>query len=289
MIGYLYILLGQVAHNGEGVFVKHHGAKGGKGGLFFNAIVSFFAMVYFILTDTDGIHIPPLLLAYAAVSCVMYSTGFYTIYVAFNRGSFVLTKALASFSILIPMLFGVVFLGEPAGVLTYVGIGLFVVSIVVMNAGLLKKSDEPRTRFDPIWLISVVLTLLANGAISIISRLQQIHFHNECTKEFLMLSLGGSFLFLLVLSLFKERKEIGTAVKTGVLFGAGAGVCNGISNYLRVLSYLYIPMSIAVPAASAVGLLISLALSVAVYREKPGTRKLIAVLLQILAILSLNL
>ena len=49
MTGMLFILAGLTVHQFEAMLVKRYGKKHGAGGMFFNAIICLFAMVYFFV------------------------------------------------------------------------------------------------------------------------------------------------------------------------------------------------------------------------------------------------
>ena len=53
MIGIAIVLGGLIAHQFEAMIVKRYGAKHGKGGMFFNAILYLAATVYFFATATS--------------------------------------------------------------------------------------------------------------------------------------------------------------------------------------------------------------------------------------------
>ena len=55
MIGMLLVAGSLTAHQLEVMLVKRYGKKYGKGGMFFNAIICLFAMIYFFITDTGGL------------------------------------------------------------------------------------------------------------------------------------------------------------------------------------------------------------------------------------------
>lgn len=152
-MGTLLILLAILIHQGEGMIVKHYGNKYGSGGMFFNAVICLFSMLFFILTDKNGFYFPPMLFAFGLVSCLMYAAGFGFMYLALQCGSYALTRLIASMSGIIAILYGIVFLEEPAGWLTYLAIGLVFLSVILMNYR--KKEQGEKKGFSLKWLIYV--------------------------------------------------------------------------------------------------------------------------------------
>ena len=71
----LWIVLGRLVHQLEGVFIKKYNAKHEKGGFIFTAIVSLFSMLFFLLTDivTDenGLRFSSDLIVYGVIGVVV--------------------------------------------------------------------------------------------------------------------------------------------------------------------------------------------------------------------------
>lgn len=288
-MGLLLILLNALATNVEGFFVTQYGKKHGQGGLFFNAIISFFSMIYFIITDKNGFYFPPELWFYGIISCILYAVGFYTMFAAYQYGSFIMTRMISSFAMIIPMVYGFVFLKEPATVFTYIGILLIFASLIVRNIGAEEKKTEKSKKAAVLWAVYVLLTTVANGFISIIKRIQQLRFDDACTNEFLIISLGGSFIALLIASIIKERKNMGYIVRNGTFSGLCAGMCNGIANFTSVAVYLFLPMSLVSPLTSGIGFAVSFLFTIFIYKEKFTKQQLLGVILGIAAIIILKL
>ena len=288
-MGILLILAQQILNNLEGVVVKNYGKKHGDGGLFFNAIISFFAMIYFIVTDTGGLYFPPLLWVFGSISALLYATGFYSMYLALRYGSFVMTKMVTSFSLLFPLFYGLFFLKEPTTAFTYIGIGLIILSLIVKNIRFDKKPEAAPQKASTKWLICTILSTVANGFISVISRLQQQYFHSACTNEFLLISLGGSFISLLIASLVKERGNIRYILKHGTIAGVLAGICNGAKNYIHLIIYLLMPISVSTPLGVGLGFITSFIFTKFIYKEKFTKGQLIGMFLGAVAVIILKL
>ena len=131
--------------------------------------------------------------------------------------------------------------------------------------------------------------MVSSGFIGIITRMQQIEFNNECSNEFMIISLTGSFLFLLVMAIIKERKKLSEVLKRGSFYGIAAGLCNGGKNFVNLFIYLYIPISIASPIRSALSLIVSFVISVLIYKEKFTRQQLFGAFLGIVSMILLKL
>lgn len=266
-MGYLLLFLAALLHQVETVIVKKYGQKHQVGGMFFNAVICLFSMVFFVVTDKDGLNFPKEIWAYGIISCGMFAAGFYYMYAALKTGSYALTKLLSSFSGIITISYGMFILKEPANWLTYVALFLVFLSVFMMNYGK-KDAQDTKKSFSVRWLLYVIVTLAANGFIGIIRRAQQIRFDAACDNEFMIISLGGAFVALTLFGLFMERERLGYIVKHGTLYGAIAGAFNGATNFTTLLVLLYLPISVSTPISTGAGVVLSFAISILFYKEK---------------------
>ncbi len=287
MIGMLLIFAGLACHQFEAILVKRHGKKHGSGGLFFNAIICLFAMVYFFVTDKNGLFFPREVILYGVANCFIYATGFYTTYLAFRLGSFGLTRLITSFSGIIAIFYGIVVLKETATAVTYIALVLIFASIYLMNFK--KDGRKAETGLSAGWLICVLLTVISNGTISIIGKTEHDHLGDSFNNEFLIISLGGAALLLFILGFVFERNSIRSTFKYGFLYGMFAGLFNGINNLLIMMTYNYLPLSFISPVKTGLGIVISFFVSILLYREKFSRRQVISVVIGIAAVVLMNL
>ena len=286
-IGMLLLILHQIVQQGEGMLVKNYGKKHGAGGMFFNAIICLFSMVFFFVTDKDGLHFPKELFLYGFVSCLMFATGFYSMYLALKLGSYAMSKLFASFSGIIAIAYGIVFLREPSNFITYTAIVLVFISVFLMNYQ--KDGDSGKNKISVKWIIYIILTVLSNAFISIIGRMQYGVYGDTYKNEFLIISLAGGAISLLILGAILERDSFKYTVKHGFLYGAGAGVCNGINNLLLLVAYNYLPISFISPVRTGIGIILGFIISILLYKERFTRRQLISAGIGIAAVILMNL
>ena len=285
-MGTLLILLGILSHQGEGMLVKHYGKKFGSGGMLFNAVICLFSMLFFILTDKNGFNFPPILLVFGLVSCLMYAAGFGFMYLALQCGSYALTRLIASLSGIISILYGIIFLKEPANALTCLAIFLVFLSVILMNYQ--GKAKDDSKAFSIKWLIFVLITAVSNGLIAVLTRMQQLYFNDACSNEFKILSLGGACIALLIISVFTDRGRFRETLRHGTLYGTLAGLLNGVNNYVSMVVYLFIPISMVTSLRTGLEILASFAVSVLIYREKFTRQQVISAIIGIAALILLQ-
>jgi len=296
MIGMLLISAGLIVHQFEAILVKQYGKKYGSGGMFFNAIICLFAMVYFFVTDKGGLQFSSGIIIYGLINSLMYAVGFYAAYLAYRCGSFGLTRLLTSFSSIIPVFFGIIFLKEePTSYFTYPALFLIFLSLFLMNyQGKEQQSGsgaelQKNQKLSIKWIIFVILIIISNAMISIISKIKVDNLGKDLNNEYLIICYAGASLGLFILGFIFERNSFRTTIKQGFLYGASAGIFNGINNLLILVTYEYLPISFISPVKTGLGMVISFMLSIFLYKEKFSRRQLISAGIGIVAIILMNI
>ena len=288
MTGMILILAGLTVHQFEAMLVKRYGKKHGAGGMFFNAIICMFAMVYFFVTDKGGLQFSTGVIIYGLINSLMYAVGFYAAYLAYRCGSFGLTRLLTSFASIIPIFFGIIVLKEPTNALTYISLVLIFLSLFLMNyQGKTDLQDQQKISFK--WIIFVILIIVSNALISIISKLKVDNLGTELNNEYLIMCYAGASLGLFILGFIFERDNFKSTIKYGFAYGAAAGIFNGINNLLILITYEYLPISFISPVRTGLGMVIAFLLSIFLYKEKFTLRQLISAGIGIVAIILMNL
>ena len=271
-MGYLLVLLFVALNMGESIAVKSYAKKYNSGGFIMNAIIALFACLFFVskvLLFSDGFNFMQEMIPYALVNSVFYSCGFYFAFVAFKIGPFGLTRLIANFSLMFPIFYGIFFLNEPTGIFTYIGIVLIVAAMFMMNyTGKSASREKKEGTVSLKWLACILISTFANGFISVVTRMQQIKFENACSNEFQIISIGGSFLFLTIVGIITDRKNLNHVLKKGTLYGAVSGLFNGAKNFTILLIYELLPLSVVSPLKAGLGIVASFLLSILAYKEK---------------------
>lgn len=284
-VGMILICIGLVVHQLEAMIVRFYGKKYKKGGMFFNAVICLFAMIYFFASDEGALEFPKGVCLYGALNSIMYATGFYSAYAAFKLGSFGLSRLFTSFGVIVPTFYGIVFLKEPTTLFTYIAFVLILLSLFLMNyQG--KESSSQKISFR--WILSILFIVISNAAIAIIGRVQYGVYGNTYKNEFLIISLAGATIALLIFGFIFERDSFKVEIKHCLAFGALAGIFNGIGNLLTLITYEYLPISFISPVKSGAGIVISFLVSIILYKESFTKRQLISVGIGALAVVLMN-
>lgn len=157
-------------------------------------------------------------IGYGISLCISMHTGFK----ALSIGPMALTSIIASFSLIIPFSFGIVFWNETLTLLKFIGIILLLISVLLIN---IKKENG----FSAKWLFYALITLLTNGICSVIQKMHQVKFPTLYKTEFMFWALLCVSIILFLISKSKPSEQ--TDLKFSLL-GTASGVANCLANYI---------------------------------------------------------
>lgn len=290
-MGYLFILLSVSASLTEGFLIKIYNKKHEKGGFVFTAVVSLFSMLFFLLfdliTDRSGLTFTVQMLPYAFVAGAAYCTASVFTFFALKNGPYALTMLILSYSLVITMLYGLIFLKEKVEWTTYVGFVLIAVSLFFVRGEKTEEDEKKKKSF--LWVLFIVISVICAGIFGITQRMQQIRFENKVTNEFMMITLGFSSLASFAVGCISDGKKSFGILARSMPYASIAGLANGATNAFKMLAFLTIPISIESPTAAGVKIVLSFLLSVLALKEKLLKRQIIGVICGGIAVVLLNI
>ena len=256
----------------------------------FTAIAMLCALTVAVL-QWDSLYLPLSgILAAFAFGCLFSATVF-TNLKALEEGPLSITTLIVNFSLIMPLAYSFIFLGEAVTLTRVVGIIILVICMVLFANP--KVTGEGK--FSVRWLVYSVLALLCNGTLSLISKIYSMHTDNAYAVPYLIYCYFFAMLvsFLLFFVLDRRQKE-GTKVKAffskqmcGIILLVGA------ANYLLNLSVVRLATvmdgAIVYPAIQGGGPIIAALLSWILFKEHISLKKAAAIALGAAAIVLLNL
>lgn len=284
-MGYLLILLKSIANIGEGVFIKKYNTKHSAGGMFFTGILSLFALLFFIISDKDGFNFNNKMIPYAVAYGLIYCISYLLTFVAIACGSFTMSMLIISYSLIMPIIYGIIWLNEPISAFACIGFVLFAISLFLVRG----ENGENESKFSVKWLVAIIITTVGNGLLAILQKVQQIEFDNSCNNEFMIVALAISSAVLLIGGVIKDRKHLKEIIRYGIPYAGSAGVANGITNLLGLYVNNLLPLSIVSPAFSGVKIILSFLTSQFLFKEKYLKRQILGVAIGTVALIFLNL
>ena len=253
----------------------------GKGQYFFSLLVSVSAMVFFFLTSKNFAWNSGILL-YAAMFGLAYGTATVFQLYAITYGSLSLTSLIIAYSLVLPTVYGLVFLKDPFSAKFGIGVVLLVVSIFLIN----RKNDT--TPITMKWAICAFLAFVGNGMASVTQKMQQVAFGGAYKNEFMILALAFVTVLLGIFVLKQERREIKHYAKCGGILAVACGLVNGMVNLFVMILSGMMPVSVMFPMISAGGIIITYIISRFFYKEKLTKMQFIGFLAGIASVIFLS-
>lgn len=281
----IYLLINAFAHQGETMLVRRYGKKYGAGGFLFNGVICLFAMIFFVVSDKGGFCFPKELWVYGIINAILYASGFYFAYVAYRVGNYLITHTITGMSFVLPIFYGLFILGETQNYMTYLALTCTFSSffLSLYSRTLKKDKNEEKKAFSFGWLIATLITLISNGFISIVAKMQQAQLGTDINNEYMIITLSGATLFLLVFGFITERKDLRRTFVQGGVYGAAAGLLNGIKNGANLAVIGLLPLSLLTPLRTAIKTPLNILIACLVYKEKYTPLQYVSIGLGILA------
>lgn len=211
-----------------------------------------------------------LLVSYSLIGFKLLKSGTMALYTVF----------LMSGGMILPYIFGIVFLNEPFGILRLAALALIFLGIIIANNGKRKTSKKQ--------LLMCAAVFILNGFVSIISKIHQTEtvFPTVTAAEFVML--GGIVRFVLCGTLFivmKDKNEVRKPPERENLFPKLiclimlAAISDGVSYLLQLRGASNLPATVIYPFITGGSIVFSTLAGTLVFGEKLTVRTAISVAL----------
>ena len=202
---------------------------------------------------------------------------------AIRTGMFSLSSLMTSYSLIIPTLYGILFLGDSIGAWGYSGIVLLLISLYLLNG---KKQDGEHFSFR--WLLWVLIAFAGNGLCSTVQKMQQLAFEGGYKNE-LMIYAMALLTVVFLLAGFLTGKNRKAEIKDAALPGLFRGAANGIVNYFVMVLTGVLPTAIVFPMISAGGIVVAFVLAITIYKEKLSGMQIAGYIIGTASVILLNL
>lgn len=251
-----------------------------KNMMMYSLIKTFFALLFFVVYSGGNLNFCTEIIPYAIGFGITYAAGTVANEYAVKTGSLSITSLVISYSLIIPTLYGTVFLNEPVRISTYTGIALLMISLFLVN---MKKEN---TKFAFAWIVWIVIAFCGNGLCLSIQKLQQLKFNGAYKNEFMIAALlfVNTVLFVIV-TLQKGDKGFKDCLKYASL----NGVANGLANMFTMFLVGLMPGAVLYPSITAGSMIVTFVISLAVYKEKLAKMQLTGYAVGVLSVIILNI
>lgn len=283
IVVYLLIILASITQSATTKLFNQNCAQSA----IFNAIKSCAALGLFALTAAFGFtfHLPTVLfgILYGACLCVSMYSG----YQALCRGPMALTSMLVSFSVIIPLIWGITVGNEMLKKIQYPALVLFLLAIILTNIDRIKAAKHKQTNYG-VWLLFVGSTFACNGICSILQKYHQTLYPGAYSREFMLFAMLLCSVIFSISVLSKTSPKELKMIK-GKRYGVLSGLANEIANFLTLVLAGLENASVLFPMISAGTILMSLLCGRLLFREKLKANHYVALALGIVAVILLKL
>ena len=216
----------------------------------------------------------------------MYILAIYSYMKAMEHGPLGLSFLFFSAGILLPIIFGIFYLNEPAPPVKFAGLALLFAAFAASTSG---KGGKMSAK----WVAWILLASAGNGILGICQKLGKEIVAEEATAFFLLLSFGQAAAISLVLAIvfiFVKKERVtgfATAPFVKVALLAAVTTCGG--NYLMLVLSRDVTALVLYPVVSGSLVITSVLSSRLVFREKVTKRHVAAIAVGLAALVMLGL
>lgn len=290
---YILLVLATLAASGKALFCKLVGGAKGRQAFFVNFESFAVAFAVALIFSADELKYIPevslfsVLLALAFGFSVAFTQ--FTQMKAMNSGPASITTLIYSSAFLIPIVFSYFVWDNPISAWQIVGI------IILLAALCLIVIEPGGGKANGIWILFVLLATLGSGANAILQKTHQNSPHASEIKLFLIFSLFFSAIFsLLVYAAYRpsEGQSEEASEKTKLIakfFPVFLGISVSFLNFINLKLAGVLIAAIQFPIYNVGSLIITSAVSVVVFSESLGKRKIIGYVIGVGAILMVGL
>ncbi|WP_034299557.1 EamA family transporter [Alkalibacterium sp. AK22] len=179
--------------------------------------------------------------------------------------------------ILIPMIFSILIWREYPTSIQWIGIGLSLISIVVVN---LSKQSIRKFDFKP----TVLLLFVFGGMAEFSNKIYQQYALNDYKDIFLFTIFFVAFVISIIYVANKKVK----VTKKDILTGFMVGIPNLFSSYFLIMSLETVRTSVAFPVYSAGSIVLINLGGLLIYRETLARKNQLAIALTVIALILIN-
>jgi drug/metabolite transporter (DMT)-like permease len=211
----------------------------------------------------------------------------YAGYQALCRGPMALTSMLVSFSVVIPLIWGITVGNETLKTMQYTALVLLFLAIIMTNVDKMKVKQMTPTNYGA-WLLFVGITFASNGICSILQKQHQTLYPEAYSKEFMLFAM---LLCSVVFSISAFRKISPKELRgiKGKRYGVLSGLANGLANFLTLVLAGLENASVLFPIISAGTILAALICGRVVFKEKLKANHYAALVSGIIAVVLMKL
>lgn len=202
-----------------------------------------------------------------------------------ETGPVSITSIIVSLCLLIPTIFGMVFMQEAVTYTKIIGLCLIVISLILLNLEI--KKDK----FSYIWIIFVALAFVSYGVCNILQTyFKKLPCGDERNELLLVTYIVCFILSLASAFLYKPKEKIDYKINfTNLFFPIVSGLVLAGHNILMMFSLSILDASLYFPITSALKVIMTFIAGLIIFKEKPRLLQYVGVGLGVVAIILVNI
>ncbi len=280
---YIFLLITLLVSVSQTIITKQYAVKSSRPNqILYSAVSALFALIFFIISSGGGLQFSLEFVPYSIGFAITFAAAMAGVNLALATGPLCITSLVSSYSLLIPTLYGIIFLKESLSSLAYIGIALLLISLYFINV------RKEVVKFSVKWIIYLVIGFIGNGMCSTIQKIQQIKFQGAYKNEFMIVALGFVFIMLMTLAVF-QKGNIKSELKESFKYAPFTGLANGATNLLVMILTGLLPTAILFPSISAGGNSIMFFVALFVYKEHLSQKQIFGYIVGVLSVVLLNI
>lgn len=202
--------------------------------------------------------------------------------IALKNGNTGVCSTVYSLGFIFPTMQGMIFWNEEFSIIRLFGIALAIPAIIISG----KKTDKTKT--DNSYIIPLILAMLSSGGLGIMQKIQQSTEYPEQKSGFILIAFATASLISLTKSIFTKNKGAKVS-KKHLIYACFIGLCFSICNLLNTILAGLLDSAVFFPILNIGTILLSLVLSIIIFKEKLNNNSITVLLLGIASIVLINI
>ncbi len=278
MISYILVITATILLAANIGFTNQYQKKSGNSlaaGLYFNAISGIVTFIFFWVFNGFKVSVTPYSLI---MSLAISLLGLVYTIIGFNilkqGGMAIYTLFLMTGGMIVPYIWGIIYLDEAISVLRVLGMIAIILAILITNRGKITTTKKQ--------LLLCTLVFIMNGLVSIISKLHQINtvFDVVNTTEFVMFTGVGKFAFGLIFLCFLPKGETQLPkLKVVIPIISASAILSGVSYMFQLFGAANLPATVLYPIITGGSIIFSAIAGKVFFKENISKLQLISIAL----------
>lgn len=224
--------------------------------------------------------------SFGVVYGISLSASNYFGFKALSTGPLSLTSMTVSFSVIMPIIYGIAFCGESVTLYRLIGFALLVVTLILNKFG----KEKSNTAKGEKWWLYVLTTFFTNGICSILQKAHQNRFPGKYTAEFMISATLVSLAIFFALYLINKNKDASYGIPfRSKIFGVVSGIATALVNYFSIYLAGFRDASVLFPLISIGTVLGALICGIIRYKERPKPITIAVIIVGIASVVFLKI